>query len=151
MQAVLCFCLNQALSLVSSQHTSFSIDERGILRDILFGINNFHLAYQQMDDVELQTAYWLTCKTNILNPEISNYLALNRAGGSDSKIRLGVASELLKEHNGSFWSYGWLANLPRQDYEFFFYSLGGATDAVTRKFAQLGTYRWLPFRTNIII
>ena len=60
--------------------------------------------------------------------------------------RVDVASEYLKYHNGAFWAYGWLSNLPKDDYQFFAYSLNGKTDEYTRKFAELGTFRWLPFR-----
>jgi predicted O-linked N-acetylglucosamine transferase (SPINDLY family) len=58
-------------------------------------------------------------------------------------IRLGVASEFLRDHNGAKWAYEWLANLPRQDYEFYLYALHGFTDAVTEKFAELGRFRRL--------
>ncbi|MGQ0677349.1 MAG: O-linked N-acetylglucosamine transferase family protein, partial [Rhodospirillales bacterium] len=82
----------------------------------------------------------------LLKPQLEDFLKpiVRRRGAG--KIRVGVASELLRQHNGAKWTYGWLRGLPAEDYEFFCYSLQGAVDALTMKMAALGTYRWLPFR-----
>jgi len=77
---------------------------------------------------------------------MSPYLNATSVSHSKDKIRLGVASGNLRNHNGSFWAYHWLDNLPRDDYEFYLYSLRGVPDEVTGMFAELGTYRWFPFR-----
>ncbi len=139
-------CLAEALQIVTKRKHGFTEQETKALREIVFGITNFYLGYQQKNDKELQVAY-ATVATKILAADIGPYLALERGRQFGPKIRLGLASEYLRHHNGSYWAYGWLANLPKEDYEFFLYSLNGQVDHVTEKFATLGTYRWLPFRS----
>lgn len=140
-------CLNKAAALVSRVENTLSGEERQILQTVLFRTSNFYLAYQQLNDRDLQVTY-STLATKIFAHEMKEYLVASRAPRSDAKIRLGLISEFLGSHNGCFWSYNWLANLPREDYEFFLYSLNGRNDEGTKRFAALGTYRWLPFRQN---
>lgn len=140
-------CLNETLSLVSRQSSKFTPDERAILRDILFCINNFYPAYQQRNDKEFQISYSSLC-TRILSPEIEKFLAPVKPVHSRSKIRLGISSNHLMNHNGAFWAYLWLKQLPKEDYEFFLYLVNGSPDEVTQLFAELGTYRWLRFESN---
>lgn len=138
-------CLNEASWLVSNEAHTFTAEERDILKGVLFRVNNFYLAYQQLNDKELQISY-SRLASNLLSHEMAPYFTASKVSHSKTKIRLGIASAYLGNHNGSFWAYNWLANLPREDYEFFLYSLQGRPDHVTKMFAALGTYRWLPFR-----
>jgi len=119
--------------------------EQEMLTSAAFKVNNFALGYHLEDDRELQRGY-AALLTRLLKPEIGEFLKPIERRRTKGKIRLGVASELLRLHNGAKWTYGWLSNMPAQDYEFFLYSLQGGVDAMTRKLAALGTYRWLPFR-----
>jgi protein O-GlcNAc transferase len=119
--------------------------EQELLTSAAFKVNNFALGYHIEDDRELQRGY-AALLTRLLKPEIGEFLKPIARRRTKGKIRLGVASELLRLHNGAKWTYGWLSNLPAQDYEFFLYSLQGGVDAMTRKLAALGSYRWLPFR-----
>lgn len=139
-------CLYEALEIVSKRKHGFTPQETNVLRELIFGITNFYLGYQQQNDKALQIAY-STVATKALTADIKPYLTLPEKKQFGPKIRLGLASEYLRHHNGSYWAYGWLSNLPKDDYEFFLYSLNGHEDHVTRKFAELGTYRWLPFRS----
>lgn len=164
-------CLDKASHMVSTRGKGFSLEELNIIRGCIFGLTNFYLAYQQMNDIEFQRDY-SKLVTEILNPDLAPYLSNQTPRGmalsnpsdrkavlpkpeerggphvsfADNKIRLGIASELLKFHNGCFWAYDWFVNLPKGDYEFFAYSLNGSTDELTRRFASLGSFRWLPFR-----
>jgi len=61
------------------------------------------------------------------------------------RIRVGIASQRLRNHNGANWAYNWFARLPRDDYEIFTYSFEGLEDELSAKFAQLGTHRQLSF------
>lgn len=141
-------CLEKALALSESNEHKLTNEERSVLRQMLFRINNFYLVYQQQDDLELQVAY-VKLAMNILREEVGQFLKLDRVGGVPAKIKIGVASEYLKKHNGASWSYGWFANLPADDYEFFFYAINGrGLDELSQKFANLGTFRVLPFREN---
>ncbi len=122
-----------------------SAAEQGLLTGAAFKVNNFTLGYHLEDDSQLQRDY-AALLTRLLKPQLGEFLKPIEKRRRGGKIRVGVASELLRLHNGAKWTYGWLSNLPRQDYEFYFYSLQGAVDALTAKMAALGTYRWLPFR-----
>lgn len=135
-------CLSEASRLVSNREPT--AEERDILKEILFRLTTFYLGYQHRNDRDLLASY-AKLATKVLGPEIEEYLTTRKDTHSSGRIRLGIASENLLSHAGAFWAYNWLANLPRKDYEFFVYSLHGSTDVLTRKFAALGTYRWLPF------
>ncbi len=136
--------LNEATQLVAAKQSPFEEIEFVALRGLLFTISNFYLAYQQHNDIDLQTTY-SELATAILRLEVAPYLKDLPIRKLDQKIRIGVASEYLQGHNGAYWAYGWLANLPKDDYEIFSYSLNGKTDHVTRQFASVSTFRWLPF------
>jgi Predicted O-linked N-acetylglucosamine transferase, SPINDLY family len=150
-------CLNQALELVAEH--SFDRRDTEYLRSLLFRITNFYLAYQQKDVKESLAKFSkLACK--ILKPEIGEFdsksvyeprEAISRSERTETppcqrKIRFGIASEFLYNHNGSFWAYQWLSNLPREDYEFYCYSFNRFEDEISRKFEELGTFRRLVFR-----
>lgn len=137
--------VEEALHLVAESKHEFTGEELALLRRIMFRITNFYLAYQQFDDRELQEKF-TRLSAAVMKPDLGKFYTLERKRRPGSKIRLGIASEFLRYHNGSFWAYDWFRNLPRDDYEFFLYSLNGLTDEVTGQFAALGTYRWLGFR-----
>lgn len=137
-------CLTRARDLVKGFLTELAPEELEIIRELLFNISNFYLGYQQLNDKALQVAY-SSLATELLRPDIKQHLIMERRPRTGGKIRLGFASSFLRYNNGSYWAYGWLSNLPRDDYEFYLYSLNGVTDDTTARFAELGTYRWLPF------
>lgn len=122
--------------------------EQELLTECAFKVNNFLISYQEKDDRPLMEKY-AAAMTRLLRPQIGEFLKpippRRAPRGPIRQIRVGVASQLLRLHNGAKWTYGWLSNLPRGDYEFFFYSLNGVADALTRKMAELGKYTWLPF------
>lgn len=136
--------LTQCLTLLDQSAPTLTADEYTILKELVFKITNFYLAYQQLNDRDVQAAY-AKLLIEILKPEMSQFLRLERAPNTRSKIRLGIVSEYLQSHNASFWAYGWLDNFPKSDYEFFLYSLNGNADSYTERFANLGAFRWLKF------
>jgi protein O-GlcNAc transferase len=140
-------CLNQACTLIESMPEPLTAEEAQALRWILFLLTNFYLSYHQADDKPLMAKY-AKLATSILQTELAPYLEPITERKSQGKIRVGVASAYLSEHHGSMWAYDWLSNLPKDDYEFYFYSLNGKTDAYTQKFASLGTFRWFDFRES---
>lgn len=139
--------LNEASSLVAGMERHFGDEELHVLAGILFTIDNFYLPYQQLNDVELNQRY-AQLVIEILEPSIKPFLAPIKKPSTTGKIRLGIATEVLREHHGCVWALGWLENLPKDDYEFFLYSLNGKVDETTKRFASFGTYRWLPFNEN---
>jgi predicted O-linked N-acetylglucosamine transferase (SPINDLY family) len=111
-----------------------------VIDQFLFNMNGFYIAYLQENVVEIMTKY--SCL-------MSQALGLNKAkirqrSGHTGKIRLGLASGLLKSHNGANWAYNWLANLP-DDYQIFTYAFNRDSDWLTQKFSNLGTHRFLRF------
>ena len=122
--------------------------EYGLVVECLFRLNHFLLAYQQRNDRELMQE-WAKLAGALLRRRIGHLMQplARRARGESrgGRIRLGLASEQLFNHNGVNWADSWLAGLPPADYEFFFYAFGGRSDWLTRKFAALGTLRRLPF------
>lgn len=137
--------LNGAISLIADESHTFRQSDSNFLKRIMFRLTNFYLAYQQYNDKELQVKF-AELSAKILEPDLGKYMTLDTVPRNDGKIRVGIASEFLRYHNGSFWAYDWFRHLPKSDYEFYLYSLNGTTDDMTMKFSSLGTYRWLPFR-----
>ncbi|MBX9693795.1 MAG: hypothetical protein K2Z81_15505, partial [Cyanobacteria bacterium] len=135
--------LRRALELVSQR--DLDKDETALFRRLIFRLTNFYLAYQQKNDCELQTLF-SEVASRVLAYDIESFRRVDKVPHSDSVIRVGVASEFLRYHNGSFWAYDWFSKFPQEDYQFFAYSLNGLTDQLTKAWSELGTYRWLPFR-----
>ncbi|MGQ0676325.1 MAG: O-linked N-acetylglucosamine transferase family protein, partial [Rhodospirillales bacterium] len=121
--------------------------EHALIVGCLFKLNNFLLAYQQQDDRAPATDF-AAIAARLLKPGIEPALRPIGRRARRGRIRLGLASELLMNHNGVNWAYPWLAGLPARDYELFFYSLDGRADWLTEKFAALGVHRRLPFRPD---
>ena len=110
--------------------------------EAVFQTHGFHIAYQQDDDRELMRSYSQALRKIL---QVDDSAPMSRTNRSD-KIRLGIASELLKDHPGARYAYEWLSNLPKDDYEFFIYAFHGGVDGLTRKFETLGTFKRLPSR-----
>jgi predicted O-linked N-acetylglucosamine transferase (SPINDLY family) len=67
----------------------------------------------------------------------------------DGRIRVGIASQRLRNHNGANWAYNWFAHLPQGDYDIFTYNFEYSKDRLAEKFAALGTHRQLAWsRSN---
>jgi predicted O-linked N-acetylglucosamine transferase (SPINDLY family) len=136
--------LEQASSLVRELNRPFDSFEIRTLAEIILTIENFFVPYQQLDDKELATSY-ARLATEILRSEIEPFLSPIEKRSGDRKLRVGIATEQLRNHHCASWALGWLANLPADDYEFFLYSINGQVDDTTMQFASFGTFRWLPF------
>lgn len=136
--------LDTALDMVSQR--DLLEYETAALRRIIFRLTNFYLAYHQKNDRDLQVKF-SKLMTRVLWPDIGQYVTSERKRRNfDPRIRVGVASEFLRYHNGSFWAYDWVRHLPRDDYQLFSYSLNGITDNITKAWSEISHYRWLPFR-----
>ena len=111
-----------------------------VLNRILFHLDGFFIAYLQKNAVDVMKDY-ARLVSRLLGVTDSTTPRQSRRAG---RIRLGVASALLKHHNGTAWAYDWLSKLPN-DYEFFTYAFNPDADHVTQKFRELGTHRSLRF------
>jgi protein O-GlcNAc transferase len=115
--------------------------------DSLFASTGFYIAYQQKNDADLMRSYSLALQKILLPDGNTAYLPRRSLG----RIRFGIASEYLKNHNGARWAYEWLCRLPSEDYEFFGYAFHFETDEMTSKFAKLGSFKRLPFGAESFI
>lgn len=101
--------------------------------------NGFYLAYHQRNDRETMEK---------ISRVSSGLLALPphepmAKAGHGGRIRVGIASQRLRNHNGANWAYNWFAHLPKDDYEIVTYNFEQTDDPFAAKFAALGTHRQL--------
>lgn len=116
---------------------------RRVAEQAMRHLTGFYLAYHQRNDRPTMVKL-SRIATRLLGP--SPYEPPPRRGGP---IRIGIASQRLRDHNGANWAYNWFAHLPRGDYEFFTYAFESRSDALGAKFAALGTHRPLTWsRSN---
>ena len=111
-----------------------------ITHRFLFNLTGFYIAYLQKNVVNIMKNYSMMIMQALGLDEPARGERMRRPG----KIRLGVASGLLKSHNGTNWAYNWLAMLPK-DYDIFSYAFNTDADDLTRRFSELGTHRSLLF------
>ena len=107
----------------------------------IFSVSGFYIAYQQQNDVALMASHAAILGQLLKPAALPMPAVVPRSGG----IRVGIASGLLANHNGSRWAYDWFCHLPLQDYEIFSYALDPLHDQVTEKFASLGHFKHLSF------
>ena len=113
----------------------------GVILNAIFSVASFNIAYQQRNDSVLSRRY-----ADVLQQVLRIQSAPQTARAARrSKIRLGIASAQLKDHNGTRWALDWLAQLPRGDYSFFIYAFNSDLDEISKRFAALGGFRHLVF------
>ncbi len=119
-------------------HAPLSSAETRVSEQAIRQLTGFYLAYHQRNDRDTMRKLSLAA-TRLLSLPPCEIPARAR----DGRIRVGIASQRLRNHNGANWAYNWFANLPRDDYEFFTYSFETTKDGLAQKFAALGTHRAL--------
>jgi protein O-GlcNAc transferase len=120
-------------------HPPLGPEEIRVSEQAIRHLTGFYLAYHQQNDRETMRKLSLTA-TKLLS--LPPYEAPARPARS-GPIRVGVASQRLRNHNGANWAYNWFAHLPAGDYEIFTYNFETTKDALSGKFAALGTHRQL--------
>jgi Predicted O-linked N-acetylglucosamine transferase, SPINDLY family len=114
--------------------------KRPIFNRLALNLNGFFTAYFQKNVVEVMKQY-----SKLLSHVLGlTERSVDRKRRRDGKIRLGIASGLLRSHNGVNWAYNWVSQLPN-DYDFFTYAFNSSSDELTDKFSNLGTHRFLKF------
>ena len=127
------------LAAIYRDHPGLDAGETLVSQQAISGLTGFYLAYHQQNDRETMRKLSFVA-TRLLQPKPRETpLHLPRNG----RIRIGVASANLRNHNGANWAYNWLAQLPRDDYEIFTYGFEAPTDDLAMKFADLGRHRQL--------
>ena len=100
-------------------------------------LTGFYLAYHQYNDRETM-AKLSRVSTKLLS--LTPYETPSRRL-EGRRIRVGIASQRLRDHNGANWAYNWFARLPQGDYDIFTYAFEPSKDPLAAKFAALGTHR----------
>jgi protein O-GlcNAc transferase len=113
-------------------------EETRVSEQAIRQLNGFYLAYHQRNDQGTMRKLSLAA-SRLLSLPPWEAAPRTRTG----PIRIGIASQRLRNHNGANWAYNWFANLPRGDYEFFTYAFETTTDDLSQKFAALGSHRVL--------
>lgn len=115
-----------------------------------WSITNFYLAYQMENDRPLQELYAGVLE-RILRPRLGRFMEPlpQRDPADTTPLRIGVISPHLINHNGAIWALGWLKGIATDPgYRIFSYNLSDNEDSGTARFAELGTYRHLPLRSD---
>ena len=120
-------------------HPPLGPDETRVSEQAIRQLTGFYLAYHQRNDRETMRKLSLAA-TRLLSLPACEMPDRTPRGG---RIRVGIASQRLRNHNGANWAYNWFAHLPQGDYAFFTYSFETSKDALAEKFAALGTHRQL--------
>lgn len=116
-----------------------SQEQRDVAAKGIAQLTGFYLAYHQENDRATMRKL-STVAGRLLG--IAPYAPQPSRGG---RMRVGIASQRLRNHNGANWAYNWFARLPRGDYEFFTYNFEALEDDLSAKFAGLGTHRQMGF------
>lgn len=108
-----------------------------VARQAMSSLTGFYLAYHQRNDRETMRKLSLVSQRLLSIPQHGPRLQPRQGG----RIRFGIASGFLRDHNGANWAYHWLAQLPRGDYDFFTYGFEAPRDSLALRFAELGSHR----------
>ena len=136
--------LTRCSGVLSMPGCSFSLHQ-ALTDRFVFNLNGFLIAYFQKDIVGVMKKFSNLIHQALSVPNVTRSIKIRRSG----KIRFGIASGLLKSHNGANWAYNWLAHLP-DNYDFFTYAFNVDSDELTEKFASLGKHRSLRFGKNAL-
>jgi protein O-GlcNAc transferase len=121
-----------------------------LMLELLCRFSGFARAYQQHDDGQYQQRLarllrqLLLANLGPLREQISAS-RLERDANQRRPLRLGIASACLYNHNGAYWSLGWLEALDSRRFEFVVYELENPApdDAGAGRFRALGKSRVL--------
>lgn len=116
-----------------------SVEEKDVAARGIAQLTGFYLAYHQQNDRETMR------KLSAAAGRLLGVAPYEAPPSGSGRIRLGIASQRLRNHNGANWAYNWLAQLPRGDYEFFSYNFEALEDDLSARFASLGTHRQMSF------
>lgn len=110
-------------------------------QELAFHLDGFAFAYHQRNDRHLMRSF-SSVLSRLLGADAFSGPSRKRRSGP---IRIGVAGQRLRDHNGANWAHAWLSQLPRTDYDLCTYAFEAASDEVARGFQRLGTHRLLGF------
>jgi protein O-GlcNAc transferase len=130
---------NQHLQNLVTHYQAATPAERKNAAKAIGLIQPFYLAYQGLNDRNLQIVYGqiITQLMSSLYPQWSKPLALPQLAANE-KIRIGFVSKFFYNHsNWKIPIQGWVQNLDRSEFELFAYHTDVKRDRETKKAAQL--------------
>ena len=106
--------------------------------------SNFFLAYQGLNDCDLQTQHADLVAELLAAAAPEYFLEIDsRQSAADSRIRLGFVSSFLRECTVGSYFKTWITKLDRRRFEIFVYYTGHLQDAVSREIAAAAEH-YLP-------
>jgi len=129
--------------LNKSELYQINLDE---IYTFLWSTTNFYVCYQMKNDKEIQIKYCEILK-KILLINHKNYLSKeDHKKHKNDKIKIGILSFHLYNHNGSNWSPGLLEEIYKDPkYQLYSYNLSDKEDFITNKLASMSIYKKLKF------
>lgn len=111
---------------------------------------NFYLAYQGLNDRDLQQRYGAFVQ-QIMAANYPQWASIELPKRSDSRIRIGYLSAHFMAHSAAAWARGWLQHRDRTQFEVYCYHIGQRLDYVTKEFHDLSDqFRHLPATVDAI-
>jgi protein O-GlcNAc transferase len=108
--------------------------------------NNFYLAYQGLDDRELQSGFARFQKTVLESALPQFYQPVARKSRAGRRLRVGFVSQFFYHCTAGQYFKSWITKLDRGRFETTVYSLNNRPDEVTREIqGASGTFRQLAF------
>ncbi|MHB8258624.1 MAG: O-linked N-acetylglucosamine transferase, SPINDLY family protein [Acidiferrobacterales bacterium] len=109
--------------------------ERPGLIDELQWSNGFYLAYQGMNDKDLQTRFgdFFTDMVQTALPQF--FQAIPRQATGDRRLRIGYASHFFHRHTVSYYFNGWIRHADRDRFETFVYHINPIIDEESQRLA----------------
>ena len=111
-------------------------DERLRALTAISETSTFYLAYQNQDDLELQTAYSALVHRIVRSNYPQWTQPIHRPERENERIRVGYISRFLWNHSVGNMHLGWLRHRDRQRFEIFCYHLGNRTDFITSEYRR---------------
>ena len=131
--------LDDLLARHAGDETAPAPEELQIAELAMRHLTGFYLAYHQRNDRPTMEKLSRIATRLLAIPPYEP----PRRPADRQRIRVGIASQRLRNHNGANWAYNWFARLPQADYEIFTYAFEASRDPMAAKFEQLGTHRAL--------
>lgn len=111
------------------------LHRRGLIAELDWS-SNFYLAYQGLDDRELQIRYAEFFRALAAQALPQFMQPVSPRPARDGRIRVGYASHYFREHTVSYYFNGWITGADRGQFETFVYHLDPVTDTVSAGLAS---------------
>ena len=127
-----------------------NIEEKISAKEALGHHTNFFLAYQGLNDLELQTQYGELIH-KIMQANYPHYIYQDNYKTNNQKIKVGYISAYIYSHSVTKYSLGWLKHHNRTKFEIYGYHVESVQDIITEQFKQYCDYFYhIPLNLEIV-